>query len=69
MSARGGFSPQASADFAMSEDLASRTSWGGGATYLEWAIDRFQQSLVTVRAQNLAYYAFGLIWIWNIYFD
>lgn len=32
----------------MSEDLASRSSFGGGATFLEWEIDRFQQSLITV---------------------
>jgi hypothetical protein len=41
-------SQMASSDFVMSPELASRTSWGGGATFLEWEIDRFQSSLIQV---------------------
>lgn len=40
--------PTASSDFMMSPELADRSGWGGGATFLEWEIDRFQSSLIQV---------------------
>ena len=38
----------ASSDFMMAPDLASRSSWGGGATFLEWEISRYQASIVKI---------------------